>query len=227
MIFNSKVQFRGFFLPKNFQASQERIKNEPMLFNCDLKSAYELGGPLTRSFIDNLPLDWLEANPVIDSRVHLLMPGWYPCIPGWHHDDVPRSTSTGQPNYVNPEYESEHICGLVNAEICPTKFLIGDVEVSEPNIHKTVYEEWDREISENYVSEGSRIPRKVNHDIYLAESNRLIQFDNHTFHEGTKAVGNGWRWFIRASRNTDRQKTVTNELRHQTQVYLEYPKAGW
>lgn len=65
------------------------IKNEKMFFNSDLVFAYENGGPITKSFIDNLPEEW-KTNSVFDSRVHMLMPGWYPAIPGWHHDDVPR-----------------------------------------------------------------------------------------------------------------------------------------
>lgn len=39
--------------------------------------------------------------------------------------------------------------------------------------------------------------------------------------------GNGWRWFGRISRNTDRVKTVTNEIRMNAQVYLEFPMEGW
>ena len=99
------------------------IKNEPMFFNSDLKFAYEKGGDITKSFIDNLPDDWKD-NVVFDSRVHMLMPNWYPAIPGWHHDDIPRPTTTlGQPDYDNPSYQSEHIMGLVNADICPTQFI--------------------------------------------------------------------------------------------------------
>ena len=31
--------------------SQEEIKNEPMLFNCSIKAATELGGPITKEFL--------------------------------------------------------------------------------------------------------------------------------------------------------------------------------
>jgi len=47
------------------------------------------------------------------------------------------------------------------------------------------------------------------------------------YHDIRRVCKDGWRWFIRLSRNTDRQKSMTNELRKQVQVYLEYPKAGW
>jgi len=58
-------------------------------------------------------------------------------------------------------------------------------------------------------------------------SNRLVYFDCDTFHTGTKAVKNGWRWFGRVSRNTDRVNKITNEIRKQAQVYLEFPMEGW
>ena len=218
MIFNSQIQIRGDF---NADWSQEEIKNEPMLFNCDLLFATEHGGPITKAFLQNLPSDWIRSacfgDIVIDSRVHMLMPNWYPCIPGWHHDDVPRSTATGQPNYETPEYRSEHISGLVNAEICPTTFLLGEVEVSSPDINTRVYNVMNDEIES----------RLAEYQKYEAESGKYIQFNHDSFHTGVKAVKGGWRWFIRASRRTERTKHTTNEIRRQVQVYLEEPMAGW
>jgi hypothetical protein len=212
MQFNSTYKIRGDF-PCDFPT--EVIKNEPMFFNSSLEFACKHGGRITRAFIDNLPLDWFIDNPVIDSRVHMLMKNWYPCIPGYHHDDVPRSTPTGQPNYLNPEYESEHLCGLVNSEICPTRFVDDVVNLSEPDVSVLQYEKWHKELE--------IIAPKT----YDAESGKYIQFDCNAFHTGTKAVAGGWRWFIRLSRNTDRQKNITNEIRRQVQVYLENPIEGW
>lgn len=213
MKFNSTFQDRG-----SFRADPpiDILKNEPMLFNCDLDFAFKHGGPITREFIFDLPLDWLNSNPVIDSRVHMLMPNWYPCIPGWHHDDVPRPTPTSQPDYFNPAYRAEHLMGLVNGDICPTTFIDGLVEVSEPDPNKRIYNEWHNEI------EAQPHLKRVQ-----APSGRYIQFDCDAFHTGVKALRGGWRWFIRLSRNTDRQKTITNELRRQVQVYLENPVEGW
>ena len=213
MKFDPHIKYRGAFY-KEF--TQEQIKNETMFFNCDLEYAWQHGGEITRAFILNLPVDWRMCNPVLDSRVHMLMKDWYPCIPGWHHDDVPRSTESGQPNYINPEYHSEHLIGLVNAEICPTKFLTQPVELSEPDVTKTIYETWHKEIDNTY-------PRST----MDVQSGYYLEFDCNTFHTGTQAVGNGWRWFCRLSRNTDRQKTITNEIRRQVQVYLENPIMGW
>lgn len=216
MNFDSKINIRG-----DFQSvwHENIVKNEPMFFNSNLEFAFDNGGPITRDFITRLPYDWQTCNPVIDSRVHMLMPNWYPCIPGWHHDDVPRSTATGQPNYVNPEYHSEHMMGLVNGDICPTTFLLGNVEVSSPDSNTRVYNIMNDQIEKQLID--------LKHKVYKAQSGKYIEFDCNAFHTGVKAVAGGWRWFIRLSRNTERQHHISNEIRQQVQVYLENPMSGW
>lgn len=123
----------------DFDCSDKNIKNEPMFFNSDFQFAYENGGEITKAFLNALPDNWKVRDLVFDSRVHMLMPGWYPAIPGWHHDDVPRAPiptgqhfiTAGQPDYDNPRYRSEHIMGLVNADVCPTQFIVGECPMKE------------------------------------------------------------------------------------------------
>jgi hypothetical protein len=195
--------------------SQLAVKNEPMLFNCDVETALTLGGPITREFLSLLtPEFW--ARGVVDTRVHMLMPGWYPCIPGWHHDHVPRYTRTGQPDYGNPAYFSRHCMALVNGDICPTEFLVGDIEVPEPDLDRVVYKDWDEHLEGEGRRQGSRVS---------APDRQLLYFDAATFHRGVMAVANGWRWFGRVSIDTDRKPT--NEVRRQVQVYMGVVNAGW
>lgn len=204
----------------------ESIKNEPMFFNSSIDFAYDNGGDITKSFIDSLPDDFLDE-AVFDSRIHMLMPGWYPSIPGWHHDDVPRPEipvgqhfiSAGQPDYDTTKYHSRHILGLVNADICPTHFALGKCTMPEVYDDETVYKKWHLEI-EKLVEEGKLGLLKV-------EDRTLYCFDWQAFHTGTKAVGNGWRWFGRVSKDTDRVYKITNEIRVNAQVYLEFPMEGW
>lgn len=193
------------------------IKSEPMFFNCDISFAYQHGGAITRAFIDALPTYWKDARVVLDSRVHMLMKGWYPCIPGWHHDDVPRSTPNGQPNYINPEYKSEHILGLVNAEVAPTEFAEGTIDLEVPE--DMIYKKWHPQVEEAV--------RMGNLKLHKAKSGVLYAFDYETFHQGSRAVKDGWRWFARVSKNTDRSFHITNEIRSQVQVYMEFPMEGW
>lgn len=208
MKFNSQIQNLNKFAEN---VSNDWIKNEPMFFNSSLEFAMEQGKDITRSFIHNLPQEWRDSDCVFDSRVHMLMPGWYPAIPGYHHDDVPRPKikpgqhfiTAGQPDYKNPRYKSEHILGLVDAEICPTKFIIGDCDMSEIEEGELIYRKWDAEIK----------TKILNKDVELieAEDRRLVYFNCDTFHTGDKVISNGWRWFGRVSRNTDRTKEITNE----------------
>lgn len=222
--FNSQVIDMGQFA-QDCRISQ--IKNEPMFFNCDLDFAYQNGGEITRSFIDNLPANWLNNKAVFDSRCHMLMPGWYPAIPGWHHDDIPRAEiptgqhfiTAGQPDYDNPRYKSEHIMGLVNANVCPTQFAIGECVMPAVPEGDLIYRKWN-DVVDNLI--GNDVLATVS-----AKNNTLYYFDWQTFHSGVKAVGNGWRWFGRVSRNTDRVNKITNEIRNQVQVYLEFPMEGW
>lgn len=207
------------------QFSQDQVKNEPMLFNCNANSAYQLGGPITQEFISLLPDEWKSVPLVIDSRVHMLMPGWYPCIPGWHHDDVPRTRADGQPNYAEGQDRSEHIIALVNGDICPTRFATGLATFSTPR-SGVIYAAWHKRV-EQLIERGQLTTQD-------APSNRLIHFNDRTWHTGTKAVSNGWRFFIRASRYWDadgnviaRRNPRTNEVRRQVQVYLDDPHKGW
>lgn len=223
-LFDSQICIMNTFAEnlKNYQ-----IKNEPMFFNSDLKFAYDNGGEITKSFIDALPTDWKNGEIVFDSRCHMLMPDWYPAIPGFHHDDVPRPeipvgkhfATAGQPDYDSPRYKSEHILGLVNADICPTEFALGECVMPKIEDGELIYREWHKEVLS--------LLDKNELELFLAPDRSLIYFDCDTFHSGRQANSNGWRWFGRVSRNTDRTKTITNEIRQQVQVYLEFPMEGW
>ena len=190
------------------------IKNEPMLFSSDCEFAAHNGGPLTRRFLDGLKDVYGDENWIIDSRVHMLMKGWYPCIPGWHHDDVPRNTPNSQPNYKDPEYLSEHVMLLVG-DASRTEYIT-DPEVTLPEVTDGItYGVWDLLINEE-ISMGNLHCNRV-------KPGQLVEFTWQDFHRGTMAVKPGWRFFIRASRKTNRK--FVNEIRRQVQVYV--PGSGW
>lgn len=213
--FNSQIQNLG-FMP-TFE--QSVVKSEPMFFNASIEYAYKHGGPITRTFIDRLP-QHVRSHSVIDTRVHMLMKGWYPCIPGWHHDDVPRTTKSGQPNYKSPEYFAKHILGLVNGDICPTQFALGECELPELLEDAVTYREWHP-----IIDELCRTGKMERRDLH---GHQIIKFDAHSFHQGQRANADGWRWFGRVSYDTDRIKNITNEIRTQVQVYIPAPDyMGW
>jgi hypothetical protein len=227
--FNSRFSV-GAELP---EFDQSAVKNEPMFFSAKPSYALEHGGPVTRAFLEAAlwPKDGtFMASPTaydtafcFDSRVHMLMPGWFPCIPGWHHDDVPRSRSDGQPNYSTPEYRSKHILALVNGDICPTEFAVGKAAYPDTPLFskRPIYSLW-HDLVEQDIADGTlkRVP---------VPSNRLIHFDCESFHQGTRAVNGGWRWFGRLSYDAGyaQGRPHHNEIRRQVQVYLEHPMEGW
>lgn len=201
------------------------LNKEPMFYKSHISFVRKHAGPVTASFLACLPSGWEDC--VIDSRTHMLMNGWYPSIPGWHHDDVPRPPvpegshflTAPQPDYDNPKYRSEHLMGLVNAEICPTEFAIGECVMPAIPEGGLIYREWHNRVNE-LIAKGDMRSWK-------AESGKMIYFDCETFHQGTKAVGSGWRWFIRLTRSSDTVRSPKNEIRKQVQVYLEFPMEGW
>lgn len=205
--------------------SVQQIKNEKMFFSSSVDYAFDLGGPITRAFIKSLPVSFLADDAVFDSRVHMLMPGWYPCIPGWHHDDVPRGDD-GQPDY-NHHGDAEHVLGLVGADIAPTEFLHGNIFLPPYwNGQEPLYSEWHRIIEREVEFRGSS---GCDDDdairIEKAESGVLYRFGWSLLHRGTAAVKSGWRWFGRVSVRSTRKQT--NEIRNQVQVYLPETNRGW
>jgi hypothetical protein len=219
-----KSDFRYVGKVPNFTDS--KVKNEPMLFNCDLEHAHTFDGPITKAFLNEVIGHWGSGDFVVDTRVHMLMPGWYPCIPGYHHDDVPRTRSDGQPNYALDQDRSEHIVCLVNGDICPTDFAVGESDFEEPALGRIIYRDWHKEV-ERKIEQGilQRVP---------VLSNMLAEFDDRSWHQGTKAIGTGWRWFGRISRYRNRYGEFiprgnprSNEIRRQVQVYMDNPHQGW
>jgi len=196
---------------------ESTLKNEPMFFNCTWSFAHMHGGHPTRKFLEALPENLQNDKTIIDSRVHMLMPGWFPCIPGFHHDDVPRERSNKQPEYHNPSYRSNHAMILYNGGICPTEFALGESEFPDVELGKTYYKEWHPMVEEK-INSGELISFK-------APADTVVYFNDRTWHQGTRAIKGGWRLFIRASWDTNR--IPTNEIRRQVQVYLEAPMEGW
>lgn len=131
----------------------------------------------------------------------------------------PRTRSDGQPDYENPGYNAKHLIGLVNAEIAPTEFAVGEINLEIPPEGQLIYRDWHPKIMQA-IADGRM-------ESFKAKSGIMYEFDNYSFHQGTAAVSSGWRWFIRVSKDTHRAQHCKNEIRKQTQVYMENPMEGW
>lgn len=190
------------------------IKDEPMLFSADYEFAAKNGGVITNHFLPFLDAtkDW-----IIDTRVHMLMKDWYPCIGGWHMDNIPRNTESGQPDYKNPAFVSEHVLCVIDVGTGSlTEFIEDEVSLTDVPDDKMVYEHFNKEINKKI--------EKCEINTVQYNSGDVLSFDALTFHRGRPATGKGWRFFIRATTNTPQK--AYNEIRRQVNVYQDV-KTGW
>ncbi len=209
------------------------VKHEPMFFQADWDYTIQHAGPITISFLNTAEryLSQVGINPYdptcnafLDSRVHLLMPGWWPCIPGWHHDDVERSTPDGQPNYRTASYRPEFLMGIVGSADCGTEFAAGHFDMSDPEDLPVVYKRWHEEV-EGQVRRGNDLPFFQPRS-FQVEPNLLYRFTDRSFHQGVPCRNTGWRWFGRITLGNPTVKPA-NEIRRNANVYMQNPMEGW
>ncbi|WP_079211868.1 hypothetical protein [Brucella pituitosa] len=211
------------------------IQQEPMLFGAEAKFADKQGGPLTDLALlalENIGVD--RTDLLVDTRSHMLKPGWFPAIPGWHCDEVPRGKD-GQPDLSlipeDPKDRPNHYLIVLDAGTCamthfyPTsdRNLRGDGIIWEGmKLHKE-----DANPQSTVWGHCDRLIRKWAFpcEIEPTLSGHLYEFDQFDFHTATSAKLDGWRWFFRAT--TKSKRPVANEIRRQVQVYLGNENGGW
>jgi hypothetical protein len=232
MRFNENVKF-GQILTD--MPAESEIRHIPQFYRASADYAYRLGGPVVRKFIDALPLDSRFKYLSIDSRVHMLMPGWMPCIGGWHCDDFYRPGQVGnvaaggpvQPDLEgiirDDKYSKHH--AFVVGNVAPTEFITTPFNMEIPHINpgENLYKKFD-----DYINWAIAWGSSRNYpDIKTAfiKSGQIVSFDCFDFHCGTVATSSGWRLFMRATESNHWEPQ--NEIRTQTQVYLESFHAGW
>lgn len=151
----------------------------------------------------------------IDTKTHMLKPGWYPCIPGWHCDFVNRDANEDiQPD---PEIDSQVRHFLVCSNAPTTQFMHDRHVESSGEGWKQV----DAGIVDN-IHLGY-------HDLYQVSPTEILEFDAQELHRGMPAKGSGWRYFFRASlfpKGDKRREERENHIRIQQQVYLPLGE-GW
>lgn len=202
--------------------TKDEVKNEPMVFSASYEFAYEHGGDITRLYLEMLEMnDSVDLSAlVIDTRVHMLKPGWFPSIPGWHCDAIPRNedriVDLDHPHIPNIKHHLALVdCGTGSL----TKFL-----VDEPEGLPKVADE-----GENLWGTHSKLIREaLERDeltSYEVDNEFLYHFPAMKYHTSVPATGHGWRFFFRASENT-LTRGPFNEIRNQVQVYLPLD-IGW
>lgn len=202
------------------------IENEPMLFNADRKflDASQLNCPRAHEFLllaKAMGYELDESRWSLDTRSHMLMRGWLPAIPGWHHDDVDRGND-GQPRYdLRMPANRRMLCVVVDAFDKPTGSLTEFaastvVDVCWPTPEDApVYRYWDQELRVDEALPTTRL-----------ESGRVYEFGCDDFHRAVPATSTGWRWFARLTFNPG-PRPDGPKVRRQTQVYLPVVNQGW
>lgn len=164
----------------------------------------------------------------IDSRVHMLMEGMIPCIPGWHHDDVQRSGTDNQPDYNHP-LRCEHAVFIIGSDVSATEFAVGNANFKSWNGQGSMYGQWTDEVD-------AHVKNKVL-DVVKAPEGQWVYFDDRTWHRGVECkVKFGHRLFIRIGMHymmVDGKRVYVqppsraNEIRRNAQVYMKTPAQGW
>jgi hypothetical protein len=164
--------------------------------------------PYALRFLDCLPTG---ERYIVDSRVHMLMPGWYPCIPGWHFDEIKR-TEDNKLDFEHNDFRKVHYLMIIDS---------GSESLTEfawPELRRypESYEELNEIINNDFSCKKETV-----------KANAIYRFSCMDAHRGMPAKRFGWRYFIRATVHTERE--YKSKIRTQTQVYTPSPKidAGW
>ncbi|WP_079516574.1 hypothetical protein [Rossellomorea marisflavi] len=210
------------------QPSEELVKNTLGLHNASLEDALKYGGELTREAIGAMRLGFDKKYIVVDTKIHMLIPGMCPAIPGWHTDGVPRGvsldpTAKEMPNiHAQEQLDSPRFHLLVTGESCLTSFIRErdvDLEVpAEPStsLYRTLSSQVDFRLKTGEISE------------YSIPSCTAAEWDWWTLHSGKAATKHEWRFLIRVT-ESDHQAPKTNLrdiIRTQQQGYMPM-EFGW
>lgn len=195
------------------------VSEEPMLFGASWEFARKHGGVLTNSVMDKIQdkvmdLSFVQAtkgyHPVIDTKTVMLMPGWYPSIPGWHCDGVIRKDQESQPDLSTLDEEVFHfITSMSSDDSCGTEIVTEEVvlDVDESSVWMSV----DSEVE------------KLKPKTFSLENGEIGLISRSTIHRCPKVEERCWRFFFRLSFY---HMPVANKIRNQVQVYADINK-GW
>lgn len=190
------------------------IEQEPQLYSASRLFAAQRGGPITTAILAAMPDDAWQPAPdryiVIDTRSHMLMPGMYPAIPGWHCDAWPRTNAgEGQPDPTNTADKAGVRHWAVSVGDCSqTEFLGFPIEL---------------ELRPDAVWAGVSEEIGTPHGRWFQPAQTIYAFGPDQLHRASPATARGWRFWLRLSHY---QRPPLNRVRSQTQVYLT-EHGGW
>ncbi|MCG7607157.1 hypothetical protein [Mycobacterium sp. CnD-18-1] len=213
--------------PTRFTPRRKLIEGTPNLRRASLQNALLFGGPLVRQCLAIAPIVGDHRHVFVDTKVSMLMPGWWPAIPGWHTDGVPRIDADGiNPLGIGrpslPEQLDQHEDGYAPryhtihvGNDCPTEFIDESVQL---------FMEHDRD-EQMYAEMTRKIDSLVDLRKLKAPEGRWVSWDWWNIHRATQATERGWRLLIRIT-ESDQPPAEQDFIRPQNQVYVSQ-EFGW
>lgn len=197
-------------------ASLEEIASEPKMLSVTPEEAWDIGGPLTLKVLKAIKSFDVPDGlyPIIDTRVHRLMPGMYPAIPGWHCDDWPRKDYTSQPDPDLVNKEAYHIvCNIATSKyVSNTEFNL--------DYHKF---NWDQK-SPLWKKLHSSLEERSNVTRRQLLPGQIVKFSYDTPHRAMPCMERGWRYFFRLSMM---HRPPVKSIHNSEQVYILSEENGW
>lgn len=197
------------------------FKNFKQFFSAEPSYVREVANPEDPviEFLDGLPQN--SGNLIIDTKVTMLAPGMFPCIPGWHLDMAPR-TQDGKIKWDNID-PFDYRAWTSYLGPAPTKFATG--------AHQELTQLSLSGYGEASISLETLLNKEGVVKSWSAEEGEIVQFGPTDWHSGQAASHQGgmeWRWFVRVIEwKEHKANRVKNEIRTQTQVYLTSENQGW
>ena len=217
MLVNFKESFKLISTVPEFPSLEEKIEQEAMIYGGSWKWCLNNAGPLTRIIMEKIETESTLSSetishalkgyhPVIDTKSVMLMPGMYPCIPGWHCDGVIRDDKYSQPCLDSIREDVYHyVCCLYTEGGEGTHFLCCDNTYDlDP---ERVWQSLSEQVDQHYCS---------------AKSGEIYRFNRSQIHRGPVATTRHWRYFFRLSFY---HMPCANKIRNQVQVYTK--DTGW
>lgn len=210
------------------QPTPDLVKNTMSLWNASLEDAARYGGDLTRAALSAMKFRHEHRYIVVDTKVHMLMPGMNPAIPGWHTDGAPRGPRYRPDGDGPPDVWAQQDAALglrspryhllVTGNCCLTEFMPNPVEL-----------EIDKTPSVTLYANVTEQVNRLKFHQFVAPTCQVVEFDWWDLHRGVEAWGKEWRFLIRVT-ETDHlqpQTDLRKILRTQQNVYLNGDKYGW
>lgn len=212
------------------RASQDAVESSPSLRRASIENALLFGGPLVRAALQTCPLRGNTPHVLVDTKVTFLMPGWFPAIPGWHTDGVPRGmrkdpAGTGEPDLI--EQERLSMLGIIpsfhtvafGASSLP-RFLAEPLDLDLAHGQdRELYAEMSRLVEETVL------PDSGPDALVPYEEGQWLTWDWWNIHSATPASERGWRLLLRVTESSV-PPSDTGFVRPQNQVYVP-TRIGW